>query len=196
MQVVKHIDIYQAGNQQWKNPVISQKIWTKSPLIFDSKFNTFCMPQACVYAGSQHHWWMCHSTTTWMSSVCGSFISAALLDLAHFLEDWIQSPNLVKSIMPMKCGTQAGKSYSWAWSAKCSITDLCQQGGNPYCIILCFCQRTSNCISKETTCPEKMRERAFPNTVLTRNYAPPFCWLGLATSMGGGGVGGLIIEYV
>ena len=105
-------------------------------------------------------------------------------------------PNLVKSIMPMKCGTQAGKSYSWAWSAKCSITDLCQQGGNPYCIILCFCQRTSNCISKETTCPEKMRERAFPNTVLTRNYAPPFCWLGLATSMGGGGVGGLIIEYV
>ena len=24
-----------------------------------------------------------------------------------------------------------------------------------------------------------------PNTVLTRNYAPPFCWLGLATSMGG-----------
>ena len=27
-------------------------------------------------------------------------------------------------------------------------------------------------------------------TVLTRNYAPPFCWLGLATSMGGG----LIIE--
>ena len=29
-------------------------------------------------------------------------------------------------------------------------------------------------------------------TVLTRNYAPPFCWLGLATSMGGG----LIIEYV
>ena len=27
-------------------------------------------------------------------------------------------------------------------------------------------------------------------TVLTRNYAPPlFCWLGLATSMGGGGGG-------
>ena len=30
-------------------------------------------------------------------------------------------------------------------------------------------------------------------TVLTQNYAPPFCWLGLATSRGGGG---LIIEYV
>ena len=28
-------------------------------------------------------------------------------------------------------------------------------------------------------------------TELTRNYAPPFCWLGLATSMGeGGGRGG------
>ena len=27
-------------------------------------------------------------------------------------------------------------------------------------------------------------------TVLTQSYAPPFCWLGLATSMGGG----LIIE--
>ena len=29
------------------------------------------------------------------------------------------------------------------------------------------------------------------HTVLTRNYAPPFCQLGLAKSMGGGG--GLII---
>ena len=28
----------------------------------------------------------------------------------------------------------------------------------------------------------------FIYTILTRNYAPPFCWLGLATSMGGGGL--------
>ena len=33
-------------------------------------------------------------------------------------------------------------------------------------------------------------------TVLTRNYAPPFCWLGFRYKYGGGGGGGLIIEYV
>jgi len=37
---------------------------------------------------------------------------------------------------------------------------------------------------------EKSLTRNSTHTVLTRTYAPPFCWLGLATSMGGG----LIIE--
>ena len=32
-----------------------------------------------------------------------------------------------------------------------------------------------------STCIRQQNE----STVLTRTYAPPFCWLGLATSMGG-----------
>ena len=38
--------------------------------------------------------------------------------------------------------------------------------------------------------PGLYRIQGIDCTILTRNYAPPFCWLGLATSMGG-----LIIEY-